>query len=326
METVLKTVGLTKRYRGRPVVDNLNLTVSKGDIYGFVGPNGAGKSTAMKMICGDVLPSAGTVELFGAIQPAGMTSVRVSSVIEGPGLHPELSGFDNVMCRALALGVVAPKVAAAEALEAVGLSDVAHKRAKAYSLGMKQRLGLALALVGGPDLLMLDEPFNGLDPQGVHDIRTLILQLNETRGTTVFISSHVLDQLARMVTRYGIIRQGRLAREMSAEEVEMASTDRLCVSTPETSRALVVLQETFPRARFTVMHDGDIYGDADISVNEVARVLVGHDVAITGLTMCRRDIEEVFLGLMGDSDAKTPADEAVSQAPVRPSKGGEGRA
>lgn len=326
METVLKTVGLTKRYRGRPVVDNLNLTVSKGDIYGFVGPNGAGKSTAMKMICGDVLPSAGTVELFGVVQPAGMTSARVGSVIEGPGLHPELSGFDNVMCRALALGVVRPKTAVAEVLEVVGLSDVARKRAKAYSLGMKQRLGLALALVGGPDLLMLDEPFNGLDPQGVHDIRTLILQLNETRGTTVFISSHVLDQLARMVTRYGIIRQGRLVREMSAEEVEMASTDRLCVSTSEPSRALIVLQETFPRARFTVMHDGDIYGDADISVNEVARALVEHDITITGLTVCRRDIEEVFLGLMGDPDAKISAGEAVSQAPARPSKGGEGRA
>lgn len=326
VETVLKTAGLTRRYRGRAVVDDLNLTVSKGDIYGFVGPNGAGKSTAMKMVCGDVLPTAGTVELFGVVQPAGMTSVRVGSVIEGPGLHPELSGFDNVMCRALALGVVHPKAAVAEALEVVGLSDVARKRAKAYSLGMKQRLGLALALVGGPDLLMLDEPFNGLDPQGVHDIRTLILRLNETRGTTVFISSHVLDQLARMVTRYGIIRQGRLVREMSAEEVEISSADRLCVSTPETPRALVVLQETFPRAKFTVMHDGDIYGDADISVNEVARTLVGHDVTITGLTVCRRDIEEVFLGLMGNSNAEGPVDQAVPASPARPSKGGEGRA
>ena len=106
METVLRTVGLTKRYRGRAVVDDLNLAVAKGEVYGFVGPNGAGKSTAMKMICGDVLPSSGTVELFGKVEPAGMTSMRVGSVIEGPGLHPELSGFDNVMCRAVALGLV----------------------------------------------------------------------------------------------------------------------------------------------------------------------------------------------------------------------------
>ena len=315
METVLRTAGLTKRYRGRAVVDDLSLAVAKGEVFGFVGPNGAGKSTAMKMICGDVLPSSGTVELFGKVEAPGMTSVRVGSVIEGPGLHPELSGFDNVMCRALALGTVNPRAAVNEVLKTVGLAEVASKRAKSYSLGIKQRLGLALALVGGPDLLMLDEPFNGLDPQGVHDIRTLILDLNETRGTTVFISSHVLDQLARMVTRYGIIRNGRLVREMSADEVESAGTDYLCVTTPQTARALAVLQETFPRAAFVVMPGGDIHGTVDIPAAEVARALVRADVDLAGLAVHRRDIEEVFLDLMGDDSA-----------PVHPSKGDGRRA
>lgn len=348
VETVLRTVGLTKRYRGRAVVDDLSLAVAKGEVYGFVGPNGAGKSTAMKMVCGDVLPSSGTVELFGKVEAPGMTSMRVGSVIEGPGLHPELSGFDNVMCRALALGLVNPKAAVAEVIETVGLAKAASKRAKSYSLGMKQRLGLALALVGGPDLLMLDEPFNGLDPQGVHDVRTLILQLNETRGTTVFISSHVLDQLARMATRYGIIRNGRLVREMSADEVEAAGTDYLCVTSPQTARALAVLQETFPRAAFVVMPDGDIHGTADIPAAEVSRALVHADVDLTGLAVHRRDIEEVFLDLMGGGDDPDPAVKGIAPkagpaskagsapsagrssragaAPVRPSKGDDRRA
>lgn len=348
METVLRTVGLTKRYRGRAVVDDLNLAVAKGEVYGFVGPNGAGKSTAMKMICGDVLPSSGTVELFGKVEPAGMTSMRVGSVIEGPGLHPELSGFDNVMCRAVALGLVNPRAAVAEVIEMVGLAEAASKRAKSYSLGMKQRLGLALALVGGPDLLMLDEPFNGLDPQGVHDIRTLILNLNETRGTTVFISSHVLDQLARMVTRYGVIRNGRLVREMSADEVESAGTDYLCVTSPQTARALAVLQEAFPQAAFVVMPGGDIHGSADIPAAEVSRVLVHAGVDLVGLAVHRRDIEEVFLDLMGDGDGPDPAAKGtaskatpaskvgpapgggasskVDSVPVRPSKGDGRRA
>ncbi len=304
MEAVLKTTGLTKRYRGRPVVDNLNLQVCRGEVYGFVGPNGAGKSTAMRMICGDALPSAGTVELFGKVEAPGMTSSRVGSVIEGPGVHPQLSGYDNVMCRALALGVANPRRAVEEAIGAVGLSASSCKRVKAYSLGMKQRLGLALALVGGPDLLMLDEPFNGLDPEGVRDIRTLILQLNETRGVTVFISSHVLDQLARMVTRYGVIREGRLVCEVTAEGVERSGTDYLCVESPQPARALAVLQEVFPQVGFVAMPGGEIHGETDVSTEEVARALMLADVPLSGLSVHRRDIEDFFVGLMGEPDAR----------------------
>lgn len=308
--TVLRTVGLTKRYRQRLAVDDLSLTVRKGEVYGFVGRNGAGKSTAMKMICGQALPTAGSVELFGRPQAPGMTSGRVGSVIEGPGLHEELSGFDNVMCRAIALGLANPRAATEEALSFVGLGDAVRKHAKTYSLGMKQRLGLALALVGGPDLLMLDEPFNGLDPQGVRDIRTLILHLNETRGMTVFVSSHVLDQLARMVTRYGVIREGRLVCELTADEVEQACSDYLSITSTEESRALAVLQEAFPQVAFTAMPQGEIRAAVDLPPQDAARALVEAGVPLTGLSVHGRDIEDFFVELMGSEE---PADARASQ-------------
>lgn len=311
--TVLRTEGLTKCYRGRAVVNDLNLTVRKGDVYGFVGRNGAGKSTAMKMICGAALPTSGGVELFGELQKPGYTSRRVGSMIEGPGLHPELSGYQNVMCRTLALGLVDPQKATEDALAHVGLGDAVHKKAKTYSLGMKQRLGLALALVGGPDLLLLDEPFNGLDPQGVRDIRTLILHLNETRGVTVFISSHVLDQLARMVTRYGVIREGKLVRELTADDIERECSDYLSIRTLEENRALAVLQEVFPQVACTAMPDGEIRAGIELPAQDVARVLVEAGIPLTGLTVHGCDIEDFFVGLMGDE-------------PVTPGKGGGRRA
>ena len=298
-ETVVQTVGLTKWYRQRAVVDNLTLTVNKGDVYGFVGRNGAGKSTAMKMICGAVLPTGGGVELFGEPQKPGTTSRRMGAMIEGPGIHPELSGYDNVMVRALALGIANPKAAVQDALGCVGLDDAARKRAKTYSLGMKQRLGLALALVGGPDLLLLDEPFNGLDPQGVRDIRTLILQLNETRGVTVFVSSHVLDQLARMVTRYGVIREGKLVCELTAAEVERDCSDYLSIRTPQSARALAVLQEAFPQVTCMVMPDGEIRAAVELAPEDAANVLVGAGIPLAGLGVHGRDIEEFFVELMG---------------------------
>ena len=298
--TVLRTEGLTKCYRSRAVVNDLNLTVRRGDVYGFVGRNGAGKSTAMKMICGAALPTSGNVELFGELQRPGCTSRRIGSMIEGPGLHPELTGYQNVMCRALALGLVDPKAATEDAFAHVGLGDAVHKKAKTYSLGMKQRLGLALALVGGPDLLLLDEPFNGLDPQGVRDIRTLILHLNETRGVTVFISSHVLDQLARMVTRYGVIREGKLVRELTADDIERECSDYLSIRTLEENRALAVLQEAFPQAVFTAMPDGEIRAGVELPAQDAARVLVEAGIPVTGLTVHGCDIEDFFVELMGD--------------------------
>lgn len=315
--------GLTRTFGAKRAVDDLTLTVRQGDIYGFVGRNGSGKSTVMKMICGLVPQTAGTVRIFGEPFAPGTTSRRIGAVIEEPGFYPGLTGLDNVRCRALSLGLPDAKAASAQALEQVGLADVARKKAKTYSLGMKQRLGLALALVGSPDILMLDEPFNGLDPQVVREVRSLIVRLAEVRGVTVFISSHVLDQLERMVTRDGVIREGRLVREVTAAEVEAECADYLSVRCADAELALSVLQTAFPQAAFTVMPNNALHIAGGAAPQEVGRVLAQQGIAVEELFVHERDIEEYFVALMGDD-----AESAAPAAPARRSaaRGGGRRA
>ena len=334
----IKTVGLSKTYGKKRAVDNLSFTIGSGEIYGFVGRNGAGKSTVMKMLAGLVLPSSGEIEILGEKMAPGCTSRRLGALIENPGIHSGLTGLDNVMVRALALGVPNAKAISLDALRIVGLEEVAKKRAKTYSLGMKQRLGLALALVGSPDLLLLDEPFNGLDPQGVRELRTTIVELAQLRNLTVFISSHVLDQLERMVTRYGVIRDGVLVREMTAEEVDRECADYLSIRVTEPQVALAKLQDAFPQAKFAILPDNSIRADItsgdmvsgqvacranatsgqgtyhadgstrsalNLDPNQVGYVLSGAGIAVSELYVHERDIEELFVRLMG---AESPRD------------------
>ena len=316
----IKTVGLSKTYGKKRAVDNLSFTIKQGEIYGFVGRNGAGKSTVMKMLAGLILPTAGDIEILGEQMKPGCTSRRLGALIENPGIHSGLTGLDNVMVRALALGVPNAKAMSLDALRIVGLEEVAKKRAKTYSLGMKQRLGLALALVGSPDLLLLDEPFNGLDPQGVRELRTTIVELAQLRNLTVFISSHVLDQLERMVTRYGVIRDGVLVRELTAEEVDAECADYLSIRVAEPQVALVKLQDAFPQAKFAILPDNSIRADVasvvtsgqgtchtdgstrsalNLDPNQVGYVLSEAGIAVSELYVHERDIEELFVGLMG---------------------------
>ena len=328
----IKTVGLSKTYGKKRAVDNLSFTISSGEIYGFVGRNGAGKSTVMKMLAGLVLPSSGEIEILGEKMAPGCTSRRLGALIENPGIHLGLTGLDNVMVRALALGIPNAKAISLDALRIVGLEEVAKKRAKTYSLGMKRRLGLALALVGSPDLLLLDEPFNGLDPQGVRELRTTIVELAQLRNLTVFISSHVLDQLERMVTRYGIIRDGVLVRELTAAEVDAECADYLSIRVAEPQVALAKLQDAFPQAKFAILPDNSIRVDIasgdvtsgegtchtnttsgqgtchtdgstrstlNLDPNQVGYVLSKAGIAVSELYVHERDIEELFVGLMG---------------------------
>ena len=213
---VIETRSLTKTYGGKRAVDALDMQVPAGEIYGFVGKNGAGKSTAMKMAAGLVRPSAGEIELFGEARDAGGCAPhgpqpgfsRIGALIEDPGVLPTFSALENLMGKAIAIGVVRAEAHCRELLELVGLADTGSLRVKKFSLGMKQRLGLALALVGNPELLLLDEPFNGLDPEATRSMRNALMRINRERGVTMVISSHVLDQLDRMATRFGVIRVG----------------------------------------------------------------------------------------------------------------------
>ena len=240
---VIEARGLTKVYDGRAAVRDFAMTVAAGDVYGFVGKNGAGKSTVMKMICGDALPTAGEVVLFesdrasaGEGEPEDGGVRRIGVLIEEPGLLVNLSAYRNLMAKALAWGIVDGPARCEEVLRLVGLSSVGNKKVRGFSLGMKQRLGLAMALLGSPDVLLLDEPFNGLDPEATRAMRNLIVRVNETLGITVVVSSHVLDQLDRMATRYGVIADGRMVREMTAEEVAAECRSSLRVRTENPAR------------------------------------------------------------------------------------------
>lgn len=295
---VIETYGLEKTYGGKRAVDHFDMHVAKGDIYGFVGLNGAGKSTVMKMLAGLAKPTGGEIKLFGETS-GGEAVRRMGVLVEAPGLYGNMSAYDNMMMKALALGHVDPKRKVNDLLAFVGLGHVGNKKAKQFSMGMKQRLGLGLALLGDPDLLLLDEPLNGLDPEGAREIRELIMRLNAERGITVVISSHILEQLGRMATRYGVIRNGHMVRELSAEEVEKECSDCLQVSTVDPARSLAVLQERFPQARFQVMPDNSIriFGVTDAAA--IGGVLNDAGIAIQGLYAHRRDLEEFFVGLMG---------------------------
>lgn len=310
----IETRGLSKAYGRRNVVDRLNMHVAQGDIYGFVGRNGAGKSTTMKMMCGMIRPTAGEVRLFGrlAADPSGDAeygeAVRIGALVESPGLYPNMSAFDNMRCKAIALGIVDDVEEIEQLLSIVGLSTAGRKRTEDYSMGMKQRLGLALAMLGSPDVLLLDEPMNGLDPEGVREMRNLIIRLNEQRGVTVVVSSHVLDQLGRIATRYGVINAGRMVCEMTADEVAQACGDYLVVRTAEPERTLALLAEAYPDVVCTMLPDGSLRlqdASKERAVLDAAMIgtfLAANNIPVYELRVHERDLEDFFLELMGGDD------------------------
>lgn len=296
---VIETSGLTKAFGGKMAVDQFDMHVGQGDIYGFVGRNGAGKSTVMRMLAGLAEPTGGEVRVFGSSPCEAGASRRIGALIESPGLYGSMSATDNLMMKALALGLADPKDKVRDLLDLTGLGSVGSKATKNFSMGMKQRLGLALALLGSPDLLLLDEPLNGLDPEGAREIRRLIMRLNDERGITVVVSSHVLEQLGKMATRYGVIREGRVVRELTAAEVDQECSDFLQLEAANPALALAVLQERFAGLRFQSMPGGAIrlFGGADAGA--VGAALNEEGIAIRGLYAHRRDLEEFFVEMMG---------------------------
>lgn len=297
----LRCENLSRVFGRKKVLNDVSLALLPGEVYGLVGRNGAGKSTLLKILAGYLAPSAGSVEVWGEAMGPCRTSARLGCLIEHPSVNPALTGMQNVMMRAIAQGDPNPEEACRAALSAVGLEARADERAGGYSVGMKQRLGLALALVGAPDVLLLDEPFNGLDPEGVKQVRQLLVELAHRRNCAVVVSSHVLDQLERMVNRYGVISEGRLVAQMTAREVEEACAECLYLKTPDAAWALVVLQRALPGASFAVMPDDAIRVEGAVESGEVGRALLAADVPVSSLYVHSRDIEDYFVGLMGGS-------------------------
>ena len=299
---VIQTMGLSKRYRDRWAVDHLDLRVEQGDIYGFIGQNGAGKSTTLKLLCGLARPTQGEALIFGKPVRDSVARRRVGTLIEQPGLYPDLSGRENLRLCAALLGLDSPERQVEEILRTVGLAPGEKKPVRHYSMGMKQRLGVALALLGGPDLLLLDEPINGLDPEGIREMRELLLRLNRERGLTILVSSHILGELSKIATRYGIIQEGRMVEQITAGELQQKCTDYLHLRPDQPQKAAALLERELHLSRWEMRPEGEIriYEAAD--ARAVGQILAQAGIAVEEMGLHRQDLEGYFLERMGGND------------------------
>ena len=300
--SVIQTMGLSKRYKDRWAVDHLDLQVEQGDIYGFIGQNGAGKSTTLKLLCGLARPTQGEALIFGKPIRDSVARRRVGALIEQPGLYPDLSGRENLGLYAALLGLDSPERQVEEILETVGLSPKEKKPVRHYSMGMKQRLGVALALLGRPDLLLLDEPINGLDPEGIREMREMLLRLNRERGLTILVSSHILGELSKIATRYGIIQQGRMVEQISAVELEQKCTDYLHLKADQPQKAAALLERELHIIRWEMRPEGKIRIYEPTDAKAVGRLLTQEGIAVEEMGLHRQDLEGYFLERMGGSD------------------------
>ncbi len=296
METVLRTVGLTKRFGRASAVDHVSMTVNKGDIYGFIGKNGAGKTTFMRVVLGLSAPTEGTVELFGGLSPEE-AGKKIGALIEAPGIFPNCTAKENMKRFAILKDEDESKIDGL--LDFVGLGDVGNKKAGKFSLGMKQRLGIAIAMLGDPELLILDEPVNGLDPTGMKEIRDLILRLNREKGITVLISSHLLDELSKIVTRYGIINNGVLVDEIDASEMKAKTGHRLIIVVDDVEKAVSLLEKEVGKDSIGINgHAIGLSSGLDRTA-ELNALLVKNGVAVSSLSVKTDGLEKYFIEKVG---------------------------
>ena len=299
MEMMLTVQDLTKRYHDFKALDHFSMNVEKGAIYGFVGRNGAGKTTLIRTICGLQTPSQGTYTLLGRKHndPKITKSRRkMGAVIETPSLYRELNARENLEVQLRMLGL-AESSETDRLLALVGLSETGRKKVKDFSLGMRQRLAMAVALAGDPDFLVLDEPVNGLDPQGIIEVRELILKLNQKHQVTVMISSHNLDELSRLATVYGFIDHGRMVKEIAADELE--KTCRKCVelSVGSPEAAVETLESTGADYRVTAADTVEIYGE--IGLSDLLLKLAQNGCAVLSMKARDESLESYYLSLVG---------------------------
>lgn len=296
-ENVVEINNLCKTYKDTKAVAHVNMTIKKGDIYGFIGRNGAGKSTTLKMIVGLIFPTSGQIKLFGESRNK-FTDRRIGSLIENPGLYPNLSAYDNMELKAIALGLK-DKEKIIELLNLVKFDYKSKKIVKKFSLGMKQRLAIALALLGNPDLLILDEPINGLDPEGIRQIREVIQYLNENKKMTIIISSHILGELSKIATRYGIIRDGQMIEEISAKELDQKCRDYLLLKVEQVEKAIPLLENDLGIYDYIVHENNEIRIYDNIESSKINLVLTKHNIKINQIYYQKQDLESYFLEKIG---------------------------
>lgn len=299
MEYILTTDALTKTYKNFKALNGFSMHVPKGAIYGFVGKNGAGKTTLIRLICGLQEPSSGEYTLYGRVRNAkdiAKSRRRMGAVVETPSIYLDMTAYENLREQYDILGL--PSYDGIEdLLRLTGLSDTGKKKAKNFSLGMRQRLGIALALAGDPDFLVLDEPANGLDPQGIVEIRELILKLNREYQITVLISSHILDELSRLATHYGFIDHGQMVKEISREELEAACGKCTHVRVSDTQTLSQVLDSMNLKYSIHSETEADIY--AEITISKLTLALAEKSCELYSVQEKEESLESYYISLVG---------------------------
>lgn len=299
MDYILKTNALCKNYKSFKALNGLSMSIPKGAIYGFVGKNGAGKTTLIRLICGLQQPTSGEYTLYGRKnkeKEIAKSRRRMGAVVETPSVYLDMTAEDNLRQQYRILGLPSFD-GIADILKLVGLEDAGKKRVKHFSLGMRQRMGIAIALAGEPDFLVLDEPVNGLDPQGIIEVRELILKLNREKQITVLISSHILGELSKLATHYGFIDSGRMVREMSAEELEAACRKCVHMEVSDTKVLSRVLDKMSVDYRILSDRTADVYAKVNISL--LVSALAEEDCEIISMQERDESLESYYVSLVG---------------------------
>jgi ABC-2 type transport system ATP-binding protein len=300
-EHIVKTNKLSKKYKDEFAIENIDITIKRGEIYGFIGQNGAGKSTLLRLVTGLTFPTGGTIERFGNDNPKEITDAqkRMGAIIENPALFPNMSAYDNLEVHRLQKGIPG-KECIEKTLELVGLTNAGKKKTKHFSLGMKQRLGLGIALLSEPEFLILDEPTNGLDPMGIVELRELLKKLNREKGLTVLISSHILSELHQLATSFGIIHKGKLLEELTAKQLDEKCRQHIRIKVDQPSKGAAVLEEALSTTNFEVMPDGTIklYHNVE-EVRTVSAALTNSGLVIEHLSQNGDSLESYFSKLVG---------------------------
>ena len=300
-EFIFEAKSLTKKYRGTIALDHINLTLRRGEIYGFIGENGAGKTTTIRIITGLSFPTEGQMTLFGKTGEKELQQqrARIGCMVETPALYKNMTAQQNLEAQRIQRGIP-DKKCIDETLELVGLTDTGKKTVSHFSLGMRQRLGIAMALLNDPEFLILDEPINGLDPSGIVEIRELMKRLNRERGITLLVSSHILSELYQTATRYILLHQGRVLEELTQQELDEKCKRHIAIKTNDAAKTATALESALHTTNFQVMPDGVVrlYDHLD-NTEDVARVLSQAGLLVTGLSLAGDSLEEYFLNKIG---------------------------
>lgn len=298
MEYIIETKNLTKKYGSSTVVDNINLHVPKGKIYGLLGRNGAGKTTTMKMMLKLIKVTKGNINLFGEDFRNNNLYKRIGSIIETPGFYQNLTARDNLKLLAKLHGNITEKEIQ-EALEIVGLHKEEKKTFSNFSLGMKQRLGIAAAIMHNPELLILDEPINGLDPIGISEIRSFLLRLSHEKGVTIFISSHVLSEIEQIADVIGVMNNGKLVEEVNILELQDKLKHYIEITVSDTKLAEKILKENFSIKNYSIIDNTIYLYDKHKNISDINKSLVQNNISVTKLNPCKETLEAYFENLIG---------------------------